>query len=595
MKKSMFSFIATGALCATNLFGGALDTTIIHINDHHSHLNADSMKLKFNGQSTYSKVGGFARVVTKVSALQKESKNPITLHAGDALQGTLFYSLFKGEADAKMMNFIDWDAFVLGNHEFDDGDAALAEFLDQLNPSINVLAANVKVRKGAKNPLTGKWKPYMIKEINGEKVGIIGIDVKQKTLSSSNPGKDILFSDETETAQKYADELKKTGVDKIILLSHYGYENELKLAQNIKGIDVIIGGDSHTLLGDFSEVGLKTKAGYDYPTLTTSASGEPVCVAQAWQYSHIVGKLDVSFDDKGIVKSCAGTPTLLIADHFRRKNKEGKKVAVDAKAHDEITSIIARHPNLELVMEDKAAKAALAGYNDKVKELTQKKIGEAAVSLGHNRIPNDGRDGYKLPLGSDIAPLVSKSFYALSKRADACIQNAGGVRISIPAGEISVGLAYKLLPFANTLYELEMKGSEVKQVLEDALTNHFDKSGSSGSFPYAYALRYDVDMTKAANDRIRNLEVMDRASKKWGKIDADRMYVIVTNSYTAGGKDGYLTFKTVQDQRGPGVDTYFDYAMSFAKYVEARTEEGKKVEKLPASEHPIKSYTPPKK
>jgi 5'-nucleotidase len=134
-----------------------------------------------------------------------------------------------------------------------------------------------------------------------------------------------------------------------------------------------------------------------------------------------------------------------------------------------------------------------------------------------------------------------------------------------------------------------MKGSEIKQVLEDALINFKDNGGSSGSFPYAYGLRYDMDMTLPKSQRILNLEIMDRKSKKWSPIDMSKLYVIVTNSYTAQGRDGYTTFKEVQKER-PGTDTYLDYAMSFVAYVKALEKEGKGVTALPKEEHCIKSY-----
>jgi len=135
-----------------------------------------------------------------------------------------------------------------------------------------------------------------------------------------------------------------------------------------------------------------------------------------------------------------------------------------------------------------------------------------------------------------------------------------------------------------------MTGAEIKQVLEDAITNFLDNGGSTGSFPYAYGLRYDVDLSQAANNRIGNLEIMDRKDKTWSTIDDTKMYVIVTNDYIAAGRDGYTTFKTVQDERGEGVNTYYDYAMSFVDMVKALDAEGKELTKLPAAEHPIKSF-----
>ncbi len=562
----------------------AFKANIIHINDHHSHLDEDSLSLNFDGVSTDVAVGGFPRIVTKIKSLQSTLENPITLHAGDALQGTLYYTLFKGAADAAMMNLIDWDAFTLGNHEFDDGDSGLLTFLDALNAP--VVSANVVPASG--NILEGKWEPYRIVEKSGEKIGIIGIDVKQKTEESSNPSSEITFLDETETVQKYVDTLKASGVNKIILLDHYGYSNDKTLVPNISGVDVIVGGDSHTLLGNFTDVGL-TSSG-DYPTIAKDKDGNTVCIVHAWEYSKVIGQLEVGFDASGNVLSCVGSPILPLGDTFTQADANGDDATVNDTTKATILAKINATDYLDVVEADSDATTLLATYSEQVNTLKAQVIGEANETLEHNRIPNQAyNDSPALPLGSDIAPIVSKSFYDLSNRADACIQNAGGVRTPISSGEITMNDAYTLLPFANTLYEIEMYGSEIKDVLEDALSNIYDNGGSTGSFPYAYALRYDIDVTKAKGERISGLEIKDRTTGEWSDIDTTKLYVVVTNSYTAGGKDGYITFGTVQEER-PGVDTYLDYALSFVKYVEAKTAAGEKVSKLPAEDHCIKSF-----
>ncbi|MBT8240542.1 MAG: metallophosphoesterase, partial [Acidimicrobiia bacterium] len=114
-----------------------LALNILHINDHHSHLEVDGIGLDLVGGETDVDFGGFARVVTKFKELEDqletEGDNVVKIHAGDAITGTLFYSLFKGEPDAALMNEICFDAFALGNHEFDDGDTGLADFLDFLS------------------------------------------------------------------------------------------------------------------------------------------------------------------------------------------------------------------------------------------------------------------------------------------------------------------------------------------------------------------------------------------------------------------------------------------------------------------------------
>jgi 5'-nucleotidase len=566
-----------------------LEVSIFHVNDTHSHLDSETYSLKFNDVTTYTEIGGYPRVVTKIKALQDAHDNTLTLNAGDTFQGTLYYSLFKGKADSDMLNMISWDAFELGNHEFDDGDEALKTFLDD-TINMPVIAANVVPMSG--NILENIWTPYVIKEYaNGEKVGVIGIDTKQKTEESSSPSDQIRFLDEVETAQKYIDELTNQGINKIVLLTHQGYSSDKEMAAQLDGVDVIIGGDSHTLLGDFSTVGLSYSNGYDYPTKTVDASGKPVCIAQAWQYAYAVGHLNVYFDKAGDVSSCAGDSVLLIGDSFKQDDETGAKVDVSADVKAEILATISAHSNLEQVEKDSVTEATLSTYRSQVDAQKNVVIGTSSELIGHSRIPGDNYDKLTtLPLGSDIAPIVAKSFYDLSKRADACIQNAGGVRTPVLAGDVTMGTAYTLLPFANTLFEIDMKGSEIKQVLEDALNNYIDNGGSTGSFPYAYGLRFDIDTTQTTNNRISNLEIKDRTTGTWSTIDNTTMYVIVTNSYTGGGKDGYVTFKTVQDERGPGIDTYLDYALSFVRYVENLTKEGKALEKLPSTEHCIKSF-----
>ena len=127
--------IAVGAVSLGLLTGcpqqhKSLDLTILHMNDHHSHLDEDSIKLDINGDTIKMKSGGFPRVSAAFKDLEANAKHHVLkLHAGDAITGTLYYTLFKGEADAAMMNEVCFDAFALGNHEFDDSDAGLKKFL----------------------------------------------------------------------------------------------------------------------------------------------------------------------------------------------------------------------------------------------------------------------------------------------------------------------------------------------------------------------------------------------------------------------------------------------------------------------------------
>lgn len=592
MMAALLALVLTG--CGSdnddNIAKGENETSttvkILHVNDVHSHLDVDDIDLTFDGTKTEAEVGGMARVATLITELSAETENHLVLHAGDQVQGTLYYTLFKGDADAEVMNAIGFDAMAIGNHEFDDGDDWLAEFIGKLNTP--VVSANIEVAEG--NPLEGLFTPYVTTEVGGETIGIIGLTIAGKTQESSQPSDEVTFNDEVTSVQAAVDELTQAGVNKIILLSHYGYSNTKALAAEVTDIDVIVDGDSHTLLGDFSAYGLESSG--DYPTMVQNADGDNVCLVQAWEYSKVLGELDVTFLGD-VVESCSGTPHLILGDTFTREDSNGDDYTLEDDELAAVQAIIAADEKLDTVADDETLAAIIAQYSDEVEKLGETVIGTAGEDLLHNRVPGHAYNGVNLELGSDIAPLVAKSFYEQDPRADLCIQNAGGVRISVDAGDITYDTAYTLLPFANTLFEIEMYGSEIKQVMEDAIENIIQKN-STGSFPYCYALKYDVDATQAYGSRLSNLEFKNRETGDYQDLDLEdnSMYVVVTNSYIAAGYDGYDTFATVQELRGEGTDTYLDYAMSFANYVKELEAAGEELVKLPTEDHPIKSYTP---
>jgi 5'-nucleotidase len=536
-------------------------THLIHINDHHSHLAEEDYDLKFDGVETRVKLGGFARVASKIKALRNSLVNPLVLHGGDALQGTLYYTLFKGDASVELMNTVGFDAFALGNHEFDDGNVILFNFLKQAN--FPAIAANIDFSQS--EDLKGLVKPYLIKEVDGEQIGLIGIDTL-KTLYSSSPGKDLTFSGEVETATKMVEELEGKGINKIILMTHYGYTQDQELAKQVAGVDVIISADSHTLLGDVTDLGLNPKG--PYPTLLTSPRNEPVCIAQAWQYNYAVGSLSVAFDDKGVVTECEGNPILLVGDSFQQWNADGNREPVNAETQAKIESLIANNPNIEIVERDPVVAEQLAKYTVQLEDAQKTVIGQAADDLLHIYAPGT-YEGVTLPDGSHIAPIVAESYlWQLNSRnydADIVILNAGGVRIAIYKGDITIETAYTVLPFSNTLYVLEMTGAEVKQVLEDALSNYLDKGGSDGSFPYAASIRYTIEAKRPMNQRVTQLDIRDEKGQ-WSPIDPAKIYKVGTISFLAGGQDGYTTFAQVL-AKGKGMNTYFNYAESFVNYV----------------------------
>ncbi|MEE1673757.1 NAD nucleotidase [Agarivorans aestuarii] len=574
-----------------------LSINVLHVNDHHSHLQADTgIDLNLAGEETRVSVGGFPKIVAKINELAAAKDNVLKLHAGDAITGDLYYTLFKGEADAALMNEVCFDAFALGNHEFDGGDAGLKTFLEFLySPTCQtqVLAANVEPEVGVSPlaPVT-RWdyfEPYMIKSFGDAQVGIIGIDIATKTKNSSSPDATTQFHDEATTAQMYIDELKGKGVNNIILLTHYQYSNDLELAAKLTDVDVIIGGDSHTLLGDFEALGLNSAG--EYPTMRTNLDGDPVCIAQAWQYSAVVGDLAITFDGNGKLESCAGTPHLLLADSFKRKDSNGDRVELVGAERTAVTDDVAANANLSIVSDDENAAAVLAVYAAEVDVLKQAVVGSVAQDLCFERIPGQGRStlcdvSATSANGSDISNLVAQAFLEQAVRGEVAIQNAGGVRNDVPQGDYTIGDAYTLLPFANTLVYLEMTGAEIKTVLNEAVDYALDPEGSTGAYPYAAGLRYKVDMSQAAGARLYDVEVKAKGTSDWITLADSDSFTVVTNNYIAGGRDGYFSFADIAADESKFEDSFLDYAQSFVDYVERRGS----IDKLPLENYSTQMF-----
>ncbi len=541
---------------------------MFHIDDHHSHLQADDIGLEIGGSEVEFELGGFPRVVSTIDALRASNagENNMVIHAGDAITGTLFYTLFEGEADAALMNEACFDILVPGNHEFDGSDAGLVKFLDFLDSGLcdtEVITANVAPKLGtplAPSSSTDYLEPNTIRNFGGEQVGFVGITIAQKTKVSSSPLETTQFLDELTTAQAQIDQLTAQGVDKIVLITHYGYSNDVALASALSGVDAIVGGDSHTLLGDFDKYGLTTRG--DYPTQTTNADGDPVCIVHAWQYSTVVGALSVHFDEDGTVVDCTGSAHLLLGDVL--ENEGGVPDAT-------IQAAIDSDPQLMQIAPDAAAGAVLDQFAAEVDVLAAEVIGTVSEDLCLARFPYDGSrseicDDADLPNGGDIQQLVTEAFLTRAFRADIALQNSGGVRIDIPAGNITIAQAYELLPFANTLFELEMTGAEVALALEQGLSNVLDKGGSSGAYPYGAGIRWDVDTTATSGNRFSNIEVKPKGTDTWVPIDLTATYVVVANSFMGGGGDGYQVLADVVAD-GRSVDTFLDYAQSFIDYI----------------------------
>jgi 5'-nucleotidase len=582
--KSSLTTLFFGSL-AVGARAGTLNLSILSMNDHHSQLEESTYDVSVTdataelttGAKVNVAVGGFPMTVAAMKAVQTAeetaSRFVIKLHAGDAITGGSYYSLFRGLADAAMMSHACFDAMAIGNHEFDDGDANLATFIDNMQNATlcasgtKVLSANVVA--GAASPLLNKYAKSHTFTIGGEKVGVVGVTIKKKTEQSSFPDEGTSVSEEKAATQAEIDALVSEGVDKIILLTHVNYDLDKTWMAKLKNVDVVVGGDAHALLGaaaDLSGVASKTEGAF--PTELVNGSDKKVCVVQSWWGSKTFGKLRVDFDVNGDVTTCAGKPQFAY-DSTSFKNATAPNVAFTSAQTAAMVSYLDTLENWHGTVPDAPARAALKTYKDQVAQLKTISIATVPEVICFERIPGQGRStlcpvNASYEHGGAACQLVAKGFLHRTKSADIAVQNAGGCRVDIAKGQFSVDSAYTMLPFSNTIVTLKMTGAQIIALMEDAISSSHDgEDPSTGAYPYVAGLRMDVDASKAKGARVSNVEINRRLDTTWVAIDASVEYTVATNNYIAAGKDGYLTFTNVSASI---TDTYLEYAQTMIDY-----------------------------
>lgn len=575
--------------CATRNTPVAVNTlTLLHINDHHSRLDAETTTLRLKNAAGFERsvtveLGGFARVKAAIDALSKRHDPVIKLHAGDATTGDPYFTLSKGEADAALMNTVCFDAFTLGNHEFDNGNANLRKFIDFLQAGqcrTPVLASNLKLKPG--DPLQGRIQPYAVIDRDGQKYGIIGVTIGKKILNASRPDPGTDFEDEASAIQKSVDTLKAQGIGRIIVLTHLPYDSANELAQKLSDIDIIVGGDSHTLLGPAALAATGLSPAGDYPTLATNKDGAPVCIVQSWQYAYAVGELQAHFVGDRI-DSCSGRPHILIGNTFQ----EGGTPASpnDTAAYTQQLESIGA---FRIETPSAVAMAVLAPFKAAKQALGTQIVGTAAADLCLRRVPGPKRDISRSRLagcnnhpqvlahGGMIQQRVAQAFLTQGKAfggADIALVNAGGVRIDIPAGKITLGDIYALLPFKNNLVRLTMTGDEIKATLEDALESVISETGTgTGAYPYADGLRWKTDMRRKRGARISSLEFKD-STGKWSAFNPAANYRVIVSDFLAEGGDAYTKLKSITGHRRE--ETFIEYADAFLYYLKSQTPLGR--------------------
>ena len=487
---SVFATLSSPALADYSL-------TILHLNDVHARFEPIS---KYNSGCSEEDnaagecFGGMARMKAAIDqrrdALAAEGKNVLTLDAGDQFQGSLFYTHYKGQLAAELMNMVGIDAMAVGNHEFDDGPETLAAFVDKVD--FPVLFANTDLTN--EPLLKDKVPAFVVKEVGGEQIGIIGL-LAEDTDETSKPGPNVPFIRAEEVLPGVIEALKDEGVEKVIALSHMGLSRDKQIAAAVDGIDVIVGGHSHTLLSNSVE-----GAAGPYPIMVTSPGGAATPIVQAFAYSKYLGELELTFDDDSKVTAATGDV-----------------ITLDAS-----------------IPEDPVILARIKEAGAPLEELKSKVVGEAAKPI------NGERESCRA-VECEMGVLVTDAMLDRTKDQGVTIviQNGGGLRASIDAGPITMGEVLTVLPFQNTISTFELTGAGIIKALENGASKIEE---GAGRFAQVAGLRYTLDPKAEAGQRISDVLVV-QADSSFLPIEEGTTYLVASNDYMRGGGDGYDVFQ----------------------------------------------------
>ena len=483
-------------------------TVILHSNDVHGAIDL------------------YAAMASLKADYEAQGAEVILADAGDYSQGTVYVSVHKGADAVAMMNATGYDVATIGNHEFDYGYAQLAE---------NMKAAKFKVLCADVLGADGKtiFDANTIIEKGGVKIGFFGLETPE-AQTKANPklieGLKFLAGKDGKELYACADAqvkaLKEQGADLIVCLSHLGIDGSSEpytsydLAKNVKGIDFIIDGHSHSVI-------------------TAGPNGEAI------------QSTGTAFANIGVITIDNATKKIVgneLKGIWHKEKVEGKDVTVvDYKTRDEKVAA--------------AAKAII----DPIDKAYGEKFAVSKVTLNGAKAPDGNRDS-ETNLGDLITDAMlwkirSDATIKVPVENVVAITNGGGIRATVKAGDITKKDINTVLPFGNTLAVVYVTGAELLEALE---ASTFCTPESLGGFPQAAGLqfalktyeKYDANpdpYPKSTYYGPKSIQRVTIDNVNGKKFDLTATYAVVTNNFVAGGGDTYYAFAAATDQFDTGL------------------------------------------
>ncbi|KAF2117395.1 5`-nucleotidase protein-like protein [Lophiotrema nucula] len=464
---------------------GNFNISFFHVNDVHSHLDEFSSSGTDCTRPERGCYGGYSRIKHILDTTRPQYNNSMWLNVGDEFQGTLYFTYYGGEKIAETINQLNFSAMTLGNHEFDRGDEALGEFLANLTfpiVSANVHSENEKVNQSVK-PYWIDWE---------QEVAVIGVTTEE-TPGISKPDETTVFSDAVVAVQNAVDEIRSTtNITRIAAITHIGYDKDQELAEQTTGLYLIMGGHSHTLLGDMEDAEGK------YPTIKTNKDGEEVFIVTAYRWGEYVGYIDVTYDPKGKILEYHGAPI-----HITNTTEQDEQLQEQIEA-----------------------------WAEPFQAFASEVLGTSNVVLDQTTCQQQ-----ECLLGDFMADAMLAYRLNTSDTADFALINAGGIRATIDEGDITRGEVLTSFPFGNSIVEISLNGSALWAVLEGLVTgvNVLNGEEVTSFFQISGGIKVQYNPNAANFSRLVSVTIGNNS------LDNSTEYNIVTLDFLAGGGDNIFT------------------------------------------------------
>ncbi|KAI0003576.1 Metallo-dependent phosphatase [Xylariaceae sp. FL0662B] len=463
---------------------GNYNISFYHVNDVHAHLDQFSSSGTDCTDPSKGCYGGYARIKTVINETRPGHPDSLLLNAGDEFQGTLFYTFYGGEKIAETLNQLGFDAMTLGNHEFDGGDDQLGNFIKNLTfpiVSANIFSDNEK--------LNSTIKPYHIFE--DYQLAVIGVTT-ETTPSISDPGDGTQFTDAIAAVQASIDEIRRTtNITRIAALTHIGYEEDRRLARETTGLQLIMGGHSHTLLGDMPGAAGK------YPTIETNRDGDEVFVVTAYRWGEYLGYIDVTYDPQGKILAYHGAPV-----HLTNTTKQ-----------------------------DEGLQAQIEEWRGPFEKFAAEEVGNTKIVLDQSTCQKQ-----ECTLGDFVSEAILQ--YRRDAGSDAAfgLVNAGGIRATIDVGPITRGEVLTSFPFGNAVVEVQYSGADLWKIFEGAVShvNQFNQKPTTSFIQISTGVKVGYNPSNEVGKRLVSLTLGD------GPVDLNKKYTVATIDFLTGGGDNIL-------------------------------------------------------